>query len=375
MSDENRSEETGQFTPSTEGAVGEEHANLRAGYVPFEEEPKPEAVESDDPSRDLADKFSEARGTPEADIQTYSETFNNLPDNASLTTGQLGKLFSEHRESGEKQIEAAEIEATRKEVDELRGVDPDAAPEAEAKTAEPESEDAAIEKALKIPKLKAALTEVNERFTQSVNTANAFAQAAFIESFPEIASMPLEQWEGALTAMAQHEPDRFTRAMATLHRVTQLQTAQQQQRQRAEQQRQAELTEYAKAESLKFEQTIKNVPKAERAEIEQNIAEAITEHGGDLSEIVQLMQRSEFASATVQNLLWELGTLRKFHKGVTAAKLAAPTRTAPQVQRPGVAGPRMSHGESSVAAAKDAVDRDRSNKSLGNLISALRRAG
>jgi hypothetical protein len=226
-----------------------------------------------------------------------------IGENTSLTNKQLSHLIADHRKSAEEQIEAAEIEATRKEVDELRGEDQEATEEAAAQPAESENDDVAIEKALKIPKLKAALTEVSERFTQSVNTANDFALAS-LGDYPEIMSLPPEQREGALVAMAQREPERFKQFMGSLNRVAQLQAAQREQQQRAEQQRQGELQEYAKAESMKFEATIKDVPRAERAAIEQNIAEAITEYGGDLNQFLALMRSSEFASSTVQSLLW-----------------------------------------------------------------------
>jgi hypothetical protein len=80
-----------------------------------------------------------------------------IGDNTALTNRQFANLIADHRRSAEEQIEAAEIEATRKEVDELRGEDQEATPDVAAQQpAEPESEDVAIEKALKIPKLSMA---------------------------------------------------------------------------------------------------------------------------------------------------------------------------------------------------------------------------
>jgi hypothetical protein len=375
MSEENRDSNTGQFTPSTDNTSGEDHANLKAGYVPLKE-PGDEKVYTELEPQEAAERIAAMReeatpSGPESAIVTYSPMDELIGENTSLTNKQLSHLIADHRKSAEEQIEAAEIEATQKEVDELRGVDQEAeaAPEAAAQPAEPENDDAAIEKALKIPKLKAALTEVSERFTQSVNTANDFALAS-LGDYPEIMSLPPEQREGALVAMAQREPERFKQFMGSLNRVAQLQAAKQEQEQRAEQQRQGELQQYAKAESAKFEATIKDVPRAERAAIEQNIAEAITEYGGDLNQFLALMRSSEFASSTVQSLLWEVGKYRQIKK---AAK-PVPTRHVPQVQRPGTAGPRVSHSDVSVAEAKAAVQSDRSSKSLANLIGAMRRA-
>jgi hypothetical protein len=366
MSQENR-DDAGQFVPSTEGATGEDYLNRAAGYVPFEEA-KP--AESDDSALDLADKFAEARGAPESEIRTYSETFENLPDNASLTSQQLGELFAEHRESGEKQIEAAEIEQTREEIDELRGVKPeDAEASQEPTTPEPAGEAVTLQKFWEVPEVKAALTQTTEQFSHAIKTANDFALAS-LGDYPEIMALPPEQREGALVAMSQREPERFDKFMTSLNRVAQLQAAQQQQQQQAEQRRQAELSEYAKAESLKFEESIKDVPRAERAAIEANIAEAIMEYGADINEFVKLMQSSEFASATAQRLLWDVGKYRAIQK----AKAAVPTRHAPPVQRPGAAGPRVSHTAADYAAAKAQADRDPSIKNLAGMLSAARRA-
>lgn len=378
MSDENRDSNTGQFTPSTDNTSGEDHANMKAGYVPLKEPGDEKAyteLEPQEAAEQIAAMREEATPSgPEEAIVTYSPMDDLIGENTSLTNKQLSHLIADHRKSAEEQIEAAEIEATRKEVDELRGEDGEASEEAKpentAQPAEPESDDAAIEKALKIPKLKAALTEINEHFTQSVNTANDFALAS-LGDYPEIMALPPEQRESALVAMAQREPERFKSFMGSLNRVAQLQAAQREWQQRAEQQRQGELSEYAKAEAAKFEATIKDVPRTERAAIEQNIAEAITEYGGDLNQFLQLMRSSEFASATVQNLLWEVGKYRQIQK----AKTAVATRHVPQVQRPGTAGTRVSHSDVSISDAKTAVDRDRSNKSLAGLIGAMRRAG
>lgn len=378
MSDENRDSNTGQFTPSTENTSGEDHANLKAGYVPLKEAGDDKAYTELEP-QEAADQIAAMRDAathsgPESAIVTYSPMDEQIGDNTSLTNKQLTNLIADHRRSGEEQIEAAEIEATRKEVDELRGEDgetpEDAKPETAAQPAEPESEDIAIEKALKIPKLKAALLEINEHFTQSVNTANDFALAS-LGDYPDIMALPPEQRESALVAMAQREPERFKQFMGSLNRVAELQAAQREWQQRTEQQRQGELQEYAKAEAAKFEATIKDVPRTERAAIEQNIAEAITEYGGDLNQFLTLMRSSEFASSTVQNLLWEVGKYRQIQK----AKKSVATRHVPPVQRPGTAGPRVSHSDASVSEAKTTADRDRSNKSLAGLIGAMRRAG
>ena len=71
-----------------------------------------------------------------------------------------------------------------------------------------------LEKALSNPKIKDAIASqiseaesARQTYSNAVNVANDFARASFIEHFPEIAGLPLPQWEGALAAMAQRERD------------------------------------------------------------------------------------------------------------------------------------------------------------------------
>jgi hypothetical protein len=72
MSDERN--DAGQFTPSTENTSGEDHANLKAGYVPYKEAPEPEVVESVYAAQDIADSMADIRDQsgPESAIVTYS---------------------------------------------------------------------------------------------------------------------------------------------------------------------------------------------------------------------------------------------------------------------------------------------------------------
>src|SRR5205814_2895546 len=103
----------------------------------------------------------------------------------------------------------------------LRGVDPEAKAEAkQAAEAVKEGElEPDLEKALSNPKIKDAIASqiseaesARQTYSNAVNVANDFARASFIEYFPEIAGLPLPQWEGALAAMAQREPARYNKA-------------------------------------------------------------------------------------------------------------------------------------------------------------------
>ena len=143
-------------------------------------------------------------------------------------------------------------------MDKLRGekpTDEKAAEEAKGtvsddtvKEAKPGELDPEVEKALSNPKIQAALSQhvaevetARQTYTQAVSVAQQFARASFIENFPEIAGLPVEQWEGALGLMAQREPERFKKALGTIQRVVQLQGAQEEQQQAQERAKQARL--------------------------------------------------------------------------------------------------------------------------------------
>ena len=98
-----------------------------------------------------------------------------------------------------------------------------------------------------------------------------------------------------------------------------------------------------KAENARFEDMVKDVPREQRSQIESAIAEAIQEYGGDLNQFIELMKRSEFSDATVQRLLFDVG---KFRLIKNAPKAVPPGL--PAVQRPGVAGPRVTSEAASI---------------------------
>jgi hypothetical protein len=362
MSDENR-DVAGQFAPA-EPAVGREGLERDAGYVPYKEEAA-EAPPEELTVREAAEELSLSR-TPESEIKTYSP-INDLPENVTLTLEQAAKFHSDEKATAAAEKDEAEADRIRAEVDALRGDDPEAKATEAAVSSDPHAD---VEKLLAIPHVKEAVEKfsseteaVRQQYSQAVDVANEFARASFIEGFPEIAALPLDQWADALGVMAQQQPDRFNKAFSTLQRVVSLQEARQVQHRQAETERQAKLQTYVKAESARFEEMVKDIPKAQRAEIETGIVEAIKEYGGDgeaFNEFIQLMQRSEFGSALAQRLLFDVGKLRQIQR----AQKSVATRNLPPVQRPGSAPARLSGG----AANIDALVRQRGTVSGNKAI-------
>lgn len=363
---ENRDEPTGQFT-SAEPLFGQEALEHDAGYVPYKDDET--AAEPEElTAKEAAENLTLSR-TPESAIKTYGL---DLPDNVSLTIDQAAKIAADVREADALESEGNEAQKIRDEVDELRGVKPDAEQAAEAKAAEPATPESDVEKFLAIPHVKEAVEKftgevetVRNQYSQALNAANDIARTTFMGQFPEIAALPMEQWEGALAAMAQREPDRFKAAFNSLSRVNELQIAQQHQQQQLRQQEHAKLQQTLKTESDRFEQMVKDTPKAQRAEIENSIVEAIKEYGGDdqLMELLELAKRSSVA----QRLLWDVGKLRALQK---APAKAAP-KNLPPVQRPGAARERVSSDAGRVQALEGRFASARSSEAQMRIAAEL----
>jgi hypothetical protein len=331
---ESRDEATGQFSSSEPlvGRAGIEHA---MGYVQMpEDKEQPEELTV----QDAAERVTESR-TAEADIVTHVAGVD-MPDNMTMTLEQGAKSVADAREADEAQAEQDEIDQIRKEVDDLRGEEAKQAKE--AKPEAPSSPEADVEKFLAIPHVKDAVEKqirevegARQAYSQGVDIANQFAQAAFAENFPEIAALPVEHWQGALTAMAQHEPARFQKAMGTLQRVAQLQAAQQHQQQLKAQQERVEFQNYAKAEDARFAELTKDIKPQEMRAIEGEIPSMLAEYGADARQFLEAISgQTKFPRAAAERLLVDAAKYRMLMRAPKAVAARAPL---PQVQRPGIA--------------------------------------
>ncbi|RZM98712.1 hypothetical protein CWO91_36810 [Bradyrhizobium genosp. SA-3] len=337
-----RNQETGQFTTT---AYGEEGLLRDAGYVPYKDDSaseQPDELTVDDAAANLT-----ASRTAEAEIRTFSPI--DLPDNVALTLDQAAKLRSDAIDAERTQAQQDEDENFRKEIDELRGVT------TEEKVAEPAFDP---EKAMEHPQVKDAIQKVTAeteaarlQHVSGLAAATQMAEATFFSQFPELAGLDGEQRVQAFAAIAQNDPQRAEQIRASVNGIANLFQQYSAENGKLTAEREAKFKVYAKAESDRFEEMIKDTPKARRAEIEGAIVEAIKEYGGDAQEFARLMQGSEFASATVQRLLWDVGRLRLVDK---AAKPAPGRQPLPPVQRPGARGSVKAANEARSVAALSA---------------------
>jgi hypothetical protein len=360
---ENHDAGSGQFT-SSEPVFGREAAETEAGYVPFKEE-KEEKQELT--TKEAAEELTAAREA-EGEIKVFE---TGLPDNVSLTVDQAAKVLLDAQDAERAKLEELRAEQIRKEVDELRGED-----KAEEKATEQPAEAFDPAKALEHPQVKEAIEKVTAeteaarlQHVSGLAAATQMAEATFFSQFPELAGLDGEQRVQAFAAIAQNDPQRAEQIRASVNGIANLFQQYSTENGKLAAEREANFRNYAKAESERFEEMIKDTPKARRAEIEGAIVEVIKEYGGDVQAFAKLMQGSEFASATVQRLLWDVGRLRLIEK----TKTSAAVKPVPPVVRPGVAGAaRASSADASISVLAAKLNRTGDARDAAALLMARR---
>jgi hypothetical protein len=358
-----RDESTGQFTPSEPltGRAAEEHA---AGFTPMVDEPTPESEELS--KKEAAERLAELSSSKPIATHILSA---NLPADVTMTIEQGAAALADSRAADKAQAELDETEKLQKEVDQLRGETP------EAKPASVETDEETLEKALAHPRVKEALerqiTEAEttrSTYSKGLDVANQFAQAAFAEGFPEIASLPIEQWENALRAMHAREPERFNKAMGTLSRVAQLQNAAQHEQQQRSAREAAEFQTYAKGEDARFNEMVKG--ERNMAAVEAQIPATLKSLGVDPAEFLKAGTESKFLrSAAAQAVLVKAAK----YDLLMAAPRAVPTKAAPPpVQRPGTTASRGERSVANFSTLNSKLSQSGSQKDAFQLLMAKR---
>ncbi|PDT55764.1 hypothetical protein CO678_42000 [Bradyrhizobium diazoefficiens] len=365
---ENRDEATGQFAPA-EPLFGQAALEHEAGYMPYkgdEDEPKDDGELT---VSEAAEKLTDESHTAESDIETFGP-LSDLPENVTLTIEQAANILTKEGATEAEAAAEAEAERVRKEVDELRGVDQEA-----EKSAEPAFDP---EKALEHPQVKEAIdkvtretVEARERHVNGLAAATSIAEQSILGKYPELANIAPEGRLNAFAAIAQNDPQRAAAIQADIASLATVYTRYTAENERLTAERQQQYSDYAKAESERFEAMIASTPKAERAKIEAGIVEKIKSYGGDVDQFVKLMKGSEFANATVQRLLWDVGKLHSIEN----AKLAVTRKPVPSVQRPGYAGAaRKSAAQGDVAALERRLNSSGSMDDAWALLQARTKA-
>jgi hypothetical protein len=356
--------DSGQFE-STEPAYGREGLERAAGYTPLPDESK-EETPAELTKDEAAQRLKELSGRESA-IVTHT---TGLPENVTLTTDQAAKMLAEARQADAAQAEIDGTKAAQKEIDKLRGEKPE--PKAPLPQAEID-----VDRALANPRIRDAIAErVSAADTQRahyetrVAETGKFAIAALASDFPELANLPLNQWEFALRQMHAREPARFQQAIGRIQTVAQIEQAHNQIQADKTGREQAEFRNYSAKEDARFADMVKgerNMPA-----IEAEIIAMVKDHGVDPQEFFKAGSESKFLrSAAAQKILVDAAKYRIIQR----APKAVATRAVPAVQKPGVAGPRTNRADTGLAALSAKLSKTGNLKDAAALLSARRSKG
>lgn len=229
--------------------------------------------------------------------------------------------------------------------------------------------DPVLAKALEHPQVRQAIDEeiaethkIRQSYLDALTGATQIAQASFVNQFPELAGVPLENLPAVLEQMSRQDPAKFARVQSAIAATDQLLTRHQQ-----ETLRQAEMTRqsfaaHAKSEDARFDSMLKDEPVETQHAVMQEILASAKASGIEPSELKLLFNTEPLMrNAVFQRMMYDAGKYRLMMK----AKDAVATRPLPPVQRPGAAVSRgdrentdlraLSAKLSSTGSIKDAV--------------------
>jgi hypothetical protein len=365
--------ESGQFTPApipTEGLFGQELANAEAGFTTKPRDDAPESeLEGDAAVRAAAEGLA-SRRQAEANI-SVTEIMAADPDrpaNEAQSVEQAGAELANARVQLSRfaegidlsrladTVDAARAEAVAgdKDVAKHYGLDLQEAEKPESKVEEVAAKDeqvdpataAAIDavegldettkRALKIPQVRAAIEQqlgevesARQQLATDRALAMQFSQAAFVESFPELAGLQPAQLEAGLQFLAQNAPQRFQQALGILNRVSALQA----QTQQVDHARQQEQRQHFEASVLSEDVRLAEMFGGDKTAAEAANAATISylaDHGIPRHQMVQtFMANPVLSTAEARRTIWEASEYRR----IKELPRAVP-QNLPPVQRP-----------------------------------------
>jgi hypothetical protein len=390
------------MTESVDGIPTGRVAELtNAGFV---EMPDPLARKKEqefEGPRDAADELSVRRREPMPVIaRNYTDKNDEPVDAAEAITLERGARDLAALRNGESDAAREEAAAKlRDELDRLRGdhipnrdandleSDPakpdtkdvrDAGEKPAAEAAADGKLDSTLAEALRHPQVVQAIEQrlgvaetARKSYAEALGVAQDFARASFMENFPELAAVPPQQLQPALEMMAQRQPERFGKAMATLDRVGKLQAAQQAQQQHQSAAARQQFESFAKAEDGRLDTMLKGESSQTQRAVMDEIMAGAKEAGVEPVEFIRLFHSDPLMrNAHFQKMMYDAGKYRLAQK--TTPKAAA--RDVPLVQRPGVAASRTSANTATISALTTKLDRTGSLRDAQALLAAQRRA-
>ena len=392
MSDERN--DAGQFTEAN--LVGERYEQAKAGFIPAVE---PEFERGPEDAGKIADLLSDARGGPDEPDEVLGLTDpDDTEPKQAISQRQLTDTIGEERRAHEGMVErvgnaeiAAFADALRADIGLNPGIAPEpSVPPTTAETA-PSAEvqamiDTGVERdtaeALAKPQIRAAVEaefakagQVQEAYTNSLQTGQQMLQATVAALAPQLDGMPLELWPQAIQALAEVDPVRANLVADTLNKWGQFQQAQQQANQQQAYVAHQQFEATVKAEDARLTELFGGDKAAADAANEATI-NYLADHGVARDQMLGVFKSNPVLStAEARRTIWEANQYRK----IQSTKVTASAKPAPPVQRPGVsisAAERQSNNaDARTSRARSKIDSGKGEISdVAALLGALRRA-
>jgi hypothetical protein len=350
---------SGQFTGSEE-KFGIQGVEADQGFTHVK---APAAPPADDSAEAVYDEYKRKRGAdngqPVVRELTYADTGEKVEDNLAVTAEQAHAALTQSYSFEHAARELLGIEELRQKVDADRAevikgdakiakelgveIPADGSPiidaeptQAEIAAAKEQGLTVETVRALKNPEIRAAVEQefnraaaVRAEYSQGLQVAHDFGQAAFMSIVPELQGLPPDQIEQGLQILAQVEPQRYQAAMETLQRVGALQQARAQQEQQRAYAEHQQVETWAKAEDTRLKTMGINITN----EVANEVADYAKSLGIERAALGKAMvDHPILRSAEVQAMMVAAA---KFHALQKAPAKAIP-KPVPTVQRPGV---------------------------------------
>lgn len=381
--------DAGQFASSSELLTGQAAALRDAGFVEMPD-PAKETESKEEINVNEAAKLLNKPPPPIVERNYLDRDSKPVDSNEAISLERAARDLAAIRQKEAETIEAEKADEVAAEADKLRGKDNKT--EAEAETANDKSAneikadevqtegnlDQKIEEALNHPQIRQAIEDhVNsaetsrKAYADALGLAQTFARASLLENFPDLVNLSAEQLPVALQTMAQQQPQRFQKALATLNRVASLQSEQAQEVERQSAVDRQNFNTYAKAEDLRAEEFLKSETPQARAQIENEILTMVKEYAGlEPADFVKLFQSDKTVrNAGFQRFMVEAAKYRLIQQ----SKKAVAERIIPPVQRPGVSRGNSDRTAERVRQLSEKFNTKPNLKNAAEALTAMRR--
>ena len=355
---------------SRDDLTGAAHDLAMAGYkaMPDRTSDEEEAIGSDGASlREAAEKISEQ---PEDLIVRQYRDAEGKPAaaNEAVTLKRASRDYAAAVAAEKLIADGEDAERLAERVDALRAEalarDPEAAefygfdlPQADADGGERgasdveaqnadfgEGLDPSLARALEHPQVRQAIDEeiaethkIRQGYLDALAGATQIAQASFINQFPELVGVPLENLPGVLEQMSRQDPVKFARVQSAITATDQLLAQHQHESHRQTEAAHHAFRAHAKSEDARFDAMLKGEPVETQRAVMQEIIASAKASGIEAAQLTRLLNTEPLMrNATFQRMMYDAGKYRLMMK----AKDAVTTRSLPPVQRPGAATPR-----------------------------------